>query len=100
MSNKVLKFINDFKKQYPLELEDVFCNGYCYWFSDMLCNRFNGEKYYLPIMNHFITRIGNDFYDIKGKVIPDEEVYMWKTYNEVDFLEYQRILRDCVFKET
>ena len=70
MNEQVLKFINDFKKQYPKELEDVFSNGYCYWFAMILNSRFgviDTEIYYLPIQNHFITKIQDKFMILQVK---------------------------------
>lgn len=102
LSNEVLDFINGFKEMHPLEIEDVFSNGYCYWFAMILSSRFgviDSSIYYLPIRNHFITKIGNKFYDITGEIIPDEETYEWTTYKIFDSLDYGRIKRDCILKE-
>lgn len=101
LSNQVLDFINSFKEKHPLEIEDVFSNGYCYWFAKILDERFmpKSQIYYLPIRNHFITKIEDKFYDITGEIIPDEEPYEWTTYKIFDCLEYERIRRDCILKE-
>lgn len=102
METQVLKFINDFKKQHPAEIEDTFLHGYCYWFAMILNSRFgviNTEIYYLPIQNHFITKIKDKFYDITGEVIPDEKPYLWCIYAMTDMSECKRIIRDCILKE-
>lgn len=96
--NNVLNFINGFKKRHPIEIEDVFSNGYCYWFAEILHQRFYGKIFYLPIKNHFIVKIKNKYFDITGEVIPDEQVYDWEEYSNFDYLEYQRIVRDCILK--
>ena len=100
--NPVIKFINNFKKIHPTEIEDVFSNGYCYWFAMILSSRFNAVGstiYYLPIRNHFIVKIEDKFYDITGEVIPDEKPYAWCFYRLFDSIEYERIKRDCILKE-
>lgn len=100
LSNQIITFINDFKAMHPKEIEDVFLYGYCYYFAKILEHRFNGEIYYLPIMNHFITKINGDFYDIKGLILyTSEEPYLWENYDEVDVIEYNRIVRDCIRKD-
>lgn len=97
--NNVLKFINGFKERHPLEIEDVFSNGYCYWFAEILHQRFNGKIFYLPIQNHFIVKIKDKYFDITGEVIPQEEPYNWEFYPSFDYLDYQRIVRDCILKD-
>lgn len=96
--NTVLNFINDFKGKYPAEIEDVFSNGYCYWFAEILHQRFNGIIYYLPIKNHFITKINGKYFDITGEVIPDEKVYEWEYYANFDYLDYNRVVKNCILK--
>lgn len=99
LSVKVLKFINDFKKAHPAEIEDVFLNGYCFWFAKILNLRFNGEIFYLPIMNHFIVKIEDKYYDITGEVVLEEKPYEWNSYSTFDYLDYKRVRRDCILKE-
>ena len=102
LSNQVLDFINGFKEKHSQEIEDVFSNGYCYWFATILNLRFgilDSSIYYLPIKNHFITKIEDKFYDITGEIILDEEPYLWCVYKQFDYLEYERIKRDCILKE-
>ena len=98
--NPVIKFINDFKKIHPTEIEDVFSNGYCYWFAKILSERFyNSKIYYLPIANHFITKIDNEYYDITGVYILNEKPYEWNKYQEFDYLDYKRVVKYCILKE-
>ena len=95
---EIINFINNFKKRYPLEITDLFSHGYCYHFAIILCNIFNGGLYYLPIENHFITKIGENYYDINGKVELKEKSYLWEKYKNFDELEFNRIVRDCILK--
>ena len=100
MSETVLAFIDKFKKIYPVELEDLFGDGWCYYFAIMLKARFTGRIYYLPVSNHFVCKIGDLFYDINGIVIPDEDAYPWDEYKYQDILHTQHIIRDCIMKLT
>lgn len=106
MFNKVennitpIQFITKIKKKYTSELEEIFMWGYCYWFAHILKNRFDGEIYYLPISNHFITKIDNQFYDIRGIVEPREKAYSWEEYKLLEPIGTKRIERDCILKNT
>lgn len=99
MNNEVLKFIKDLKKVAPREIEELFSLGYCYWFAVILSQRFSGEICYLPIENHFITRIDGRYYDIKGIYNPKEEVYSWKEWQEIEPSNSRIVIRDCINKE-
>ena len=94
--NNIEKWIKKFKFVYAEELEIVFTEGNCYYFAVILREHFGGEIYYLPIENHFICKIKENFYDITGKVIPEEEPVCWTTYKDIDELEYNRVIRDCI----
>lgn len=100
MQTDVIEFINKFKALHPQEIEDCFLHGNCYWFAFILAERFDGEIWYLPIDNHFITYIGLKFYDISGevKVAADEPHYRWKYYRLIEPFESYRIQRDCIDK--
>lgn len=98
--NDVVEFIYNFKKDYSDELEDVFLHGYCYWFARILEERFHGEIYYMPIENHFVTKIEKYFYDISG-ILNDSLFNVclpWEQYKNIDVLETSRIYRDCINK--
>ena len=94
--NEVLKFIDKFKFIHKKEIEEVFTTGNCYYFALILKERFEGSIYYLPIENHFITYIGVQYYDISGKVIPDEEAIRWTSFQLIEPFEADRIKRDCI----
>ena len=93
--SEILKFIKGFES-----VKDFFLYGYCYWFSFILADHFDGQICYMPIKNHFITRIHNVYYDASGKVIPDEQVYSWATYQYKYPAECRTITRDCINKES
>ena len=101
--SEVEDFIEGFKKYHPGEITDLFLNGYCYWFSVILDNRFNhmGTIMYIPIYNHFCYKLFDKLYDITG-IITDEEMISlatsWKIYKEKDDKEADRIIIDCIMK--
>lgn len=98
--NKIEDFISKFKFIYFNELEAVFTRGNCYFFALILKEQFNGEICYLPIENHFICKIDNEYYDITGKRGFNEKVYKWAEYKDFDEKQYNRIVRDCINLET
>ena len=103
---KVLKFIarftNNNQKQ---EVIDTFSCGCCYWFADILWNRFALDDdveectvLYDPVINHWACQIHGIVYDITG-MIPIDAEYNWEVW--IDFM-YQdelltkRLYRDCI----
>lgn len=87
--NNVECFINDMKKRFPVEMETVFYQGYCYWFAVILAERFNGEIWFNPIIVHFATKIGDFLYDIYGRVEMGLNPYT-DTYNfEQDWCSWE-----------
>jgi len=99
------KFIENFKSDWNEEyLETVFTCGNCYHFAVILEKLFGGTIYYDTWLGHFITLIGEDYYDICGKVdmsriYKEEQLYNWDLMEKIDLLLYKRILNDCVYKE-
>jgi hypothetical protein len=89
----ILKFIKGFT-----EVKDFFLFGYCYWFAVILEQHFGGVICYLPIKNHFVTRIHNVYYDASGRVVPDEQVFVWSTYLYKYPTECRSIIRGCIDK--
>jgi hypothetical protein len=102
----ILKFIDDFKAMHREEIEDLFSNGYCYYFCIILIHRFNlssANLYYVPVYNHFITKIGRFYYDIKGTVMSKDVLKLavkWSEYKKEEPLDSARIIRDCIKKES
>jgi len=67
--NAIEKFIKDFKIFEKDEvLENTFRNGYCYYFSVILNERFGGEIVYETIDCHFLFLYHGRLYDIRGDV--------------------------------
>lgn len=58
---------------------------------------FEATAYYQPIVGHFITQIGDVFYDASGVAMCDcEKAFRWRGYDLVDKAHYDRIKRDCI----
>ena len=90
--------ILDFIEQFSLAKE-LFLSGMCYWFAFILCNRFpNSEIWYDPIMNHFVCRIQDVFYDAAG-VVSDGNFQKWDDYKDMDKMHTERIIRYCINKK-
>ena len=100
MNDKVLEFIEKFKFSHADVLEYIFTQGNCYYFAVILKERFHGEIYYLPIENHFLCKIENNYYDIIGKVNPNEHPHNWIEFQRNDESHARRIIRDCVRFDT
>lgn len=93
-------FIKKFKFRHNKELEDIFTHGNCYYFALILKETFNGEIYYMPCMNHFICKIDSSYYDITGKIEPNEHPEKWSTYMNIDKQHYNQVYRDCITFDT
>ena len=95
--NTILRFIAHFKGS-----EDTFLNGCCYWFSVILYDRFFSERvveiYYEPVEGHFITKIDNRYYDVRGDVTElyrGKPMYNMYEMHQNDVRMYERLMRDC-----
>ena len=97
MASVVEEFINDMKGKHAEAMEDVFGHGYCYWFAVILCERFDGEMFYLEVDNHWIVRIKGKFYDITGEV-SGEGAERWSEFVLRDPALRKRLYRDCIWK--
>lgn len=103
ISNKhelVLDFIGQFSA-YGEAVNDCFSNGMCYYFAQILQQRFFGSAkiVYDPVINHFATEIDGRVYDINGDITNEPYLwYDWSTYRFQDSLETKRIIRDCIRK--
>ncbi len=94
---KILKFISRFHGS-----EYVFLHGCCYWFADILEERFWSEYratiMYEPVEGHFITKIGNRFYDVRGDVTElyrGKPMYVLEELGNEEPKLYNRLMRDC-----
>ena len=103
ISNKhelFLDFIEQFTA-YGTAVNYCFSYGMCYYFAQILQQRFFGSAkiVYDPVINHFATEIDGRVYDINGDITNEPYVwYDWSTYRFKDSLETKRIIRDCIRK--
>lgn len=97
--NFIARFTNNGNRQ---EVIDTFSCGCCYWFADILWNRFclDAEEctvLYDPVINHWACQINGTVYDITGIVTSDE--YHWESWVEFQYedeLLTKRLYRDCI----
>lgn len=92
---------------------DVFMNGRCFWFSQILNQLFDGQTYYNPVDNHFVSMIyvedrsGVVAFDITGERNVRicgihnfdggrSAYYWWPDYMDFDPLDAERVIRDCI----
>jgi hypothetical protein len=96
---EIIEFIINFKKKHPQEIEDVFLNGYCYWFAKILEIRFGGEILYNPKQVHFATLINNQLFDISGYVVfSEDDVWLnWDEY-QMNNDDVSDIFNNCILK--
>lgn len=96
--NKIETFINNMKSKYPKELEDVFYNGYCYWFALILANRFKGSIWFNPEIIHFAANIDNNLYDINGLISNQKEWINWTDFQINNQNAVESIVKSCIKK--
>ena len=92
---EILSFIDGFNR-YGDQIEDLFLNGYCFYFAIILKNRFPGQIFYDPVEGHFVTLIGDDFYDITGCVTSE---YDRDLYDESVWSTIPSIIHGCILKD-
>lgn len=98
----IARFTNNGKRR---EVIDTFSCGCCYWFAEILWNRFafdvvntNCDIVYDSIINHWACRIDNRIYDITGDITDNKE-YRWEDWNWFMFQDLtltKRLYRDCI----
>lgn len=94
----ILDFIARFKGS-----EEVFLHGCCYWFARILEQRFYFDGYvveikYEPVEGHFIAKIRNRFYDVRGDVTEEyrgKPMYDLHELRREDSSMYRHLMRDC-----
>lgn len=95
--NEILKFINEFQTK---ETTDLFTNKCCYWFAQILINRFGGEIWYSDVHCHFyaaiyITPNKQQLFDITGLSSDSSAApFMYYAINEPSYARC--IIRDSV----
>ena len=97
----IARFTNNGKRR---EVIDCFTSGCCYWFAEILWNRFalevvniNCDIVYDPIINHWACQIDGIIYDITGVITRDE--YQWESWVKFQYkdeLLTKRLYRDCI----
>lgn len=92
MNDKVLNFI---EKRFKNDCDWMTNN--CYYFAIILKDRFpEGKIFYDVIYGHFIFWFEGKFYDWNGIVESNGYCVEWDKFDEYDFLQRQRIIRDCI----
>lgn len=92
MKDEVIEFI---LRRFPINC--YWLNGNCYYFALILHDRFPGSSiYYNPIDGHFVTKVGNNYYDWHGIYIHTNNLIEWEKYKEQDLAHYFRIKRDVI----
>lgn len=79
------------------DIQELFTDGYCYWFAFLLEGRFPGaQMMYEPVEGHFVTAYQGRIYDIRGDVT---DLYDRKEfYSEEYCLEIPSIVNGCMMK--
>ena len=95
---QILDFIRQFQKPDTI---DVFSNGMCYWFAEILKTRFpGGSIIYNDIENHFSYYYDGLRYDIKGAhpmfLFNSDDI--WDGFKTLDELHTCHLYRDCINK--
>lgn len=89
--NEIIEFIH---RRFPDDSHWV--SGNCFYFASILYTRFpNSEIWYDIINNHFVCKIGNEFYDWNG-IYKRNNLIKWDDYAELDKTHFNRIVRDCI----
>lgn len=96
--SEVIKFINDFKGIHKKEIENVFYNGYCYWFAYILCGRFIGEIWFNPDEVHFACKIQDKIYDICGEIENTDGWIKWSEFQLTNQYLVEEITNSCILK--
>ena len=106
LHQKVLKFIARFTANgQKKEVIDTFSCGCCYWFAEILWDRFSLDDdveectvLYDPIINHWACQVNGIVYDITG-MIPIDSEYEWEPWCEFMYQDIsltKRLYRDCI----
>lgn len=97
-TKKLGLLIRDFATDFTRSNEP-FMNGFCYHFAVILRDLFDGEVWYNPIDNHYVTKINGDLYDARGVIQSNLDSYVpWEEYKKEDPLHAERLMQYCVYK--
>lgn len=98
--DEIEKFIYKFKKGFNQEeVENIFLNGNCYYFSSILNNMFSGYIAYDVLDCHFIFKtLNGNSYDITGKIQKDKykKVYSWFQLQQLEPDLATNIRENCI----
>ena len=94
----IKNFISKFHNTPSDNVTVTFTNGCCYWFANILCERFSGEIMYDPIENHFVAGLNDRLFDITGDVTDVYNVVKWSEFTG-DPVWRERLYRQCVLLE-
>lgn len=93
--------INFIKRRFPEN--DGWTDGNCYYFATILKARFpQAIIWYDFVKGHFYVTINGIAYDWHGIIIETSDYFSkycleWDKVQEYDALEYERIIRDCIY---
>lgn len=95
--NEILKFIKEFQTNETIQL---FTNKCCYWFAQILINRFGGEIWYSDVNCHFYAAIyispnKRQLFDITG-LCSDVTAEPFITYATRELSYSKCIVRDSI----
>lgn len=101
--NEIENFIERFRRGHNEgALLDCFLYGNCYHFAvilkEVFRDRLGGNIVYDPIEGHFYYELYARYYDIRGRVVPENKPLPLWYIQFHDKLLYERLLRDCVYK--
>lgn len=78
--------------------EEIFLNGNCYWFAQILCERFPTlQMAYEPISGHFVAydTLNCIAYDVTGECALAQKPLSLAWIQTCEPNWYQRILKNC-----
>ena len=86
------------------DIIDKFSNGYCYWFSVLLKNRFPEDEIYYNSLNHFVFKYENKLYDITGDCTEkwnNKYLYNWNDYIQLEkgSSHLKGLIKNTILKE-
>lgn len=92
-STEVLRWIGKFKGATA-----TFTEGCCFWFAMLLRERYGADIWYAATTGHFIGKIGDYFYDVRGVFTPDadENLFSWDELQKDDEVWASHLKRDCI----
>lgn len=108
LEQKIYNAVTKFTYTFPSAARENFMNGNCYWFAQILKERFSPrfrtDIAYNQIQNHFCCVIYTTFkiylFDASGAVVATDEWKLWSEYRAEEPLDAARVYRDCIWHLT